>query len=260
MRNTQYRKGFTLIELLVVIAIIAILAAILFPVFAKAREKARQTSCASNEKQLGLGFIQYVQDYDEKWPIGIGTSANATSISWPDEIFPYVKSVGVFKCPDDSTQNTTTPTYALSYAMNYNLTADSQTAGGNSQASLSSPTSTVLAFDYDEGTVGNFTTMPPSGMTSGVGAFVGGNSAQLVYGTCTLGFGCGSPAIHDPEIMFLACDGHVKLLRPEKVSCGNDAASQSTAPVITGTTESSAAGTSSNAMSGNTFTLTFSEI
>jgi prepilin-type N-terminal cleavage/methylation domain-containing protein len=59
------KKGFTLIELLVVIAIIAILAAILFPVFAKAREKARQASCQSNEKQLGLGFIQYTQDYDE---------------------------------------------------------------------------------------------------------------------------------------------------------------------------------------------------
>ena len=62
------RRGFTLIELLVVIAIIAILAAILFPVFAKAREKARQASCQSNEKQLGLAFLQYVQDNDEKFP------------------------------------------------------------------------------------------------------------------------------------------------------------------------------------------------
>jgi len=62
------KRGFTLIELLVVIAIIAILAAILFPVFAKVREKARQTSCLSNEKQLGLAITQYVQDYDEKLP------------------------------------------------------------------------------------------------------------------------------------------------------------------------------------------------
>ena len=62
------RRGFTLIELLVVIAIIAILAAILFPVFAKAREKARQITCTSNEKQLGLAFLQYVQDYDETYP------------------------------------------------------------------------------------------------------------------------------------------------------------------------------------------------
>src|SRR5476651_129734 len=65
-----FKRGFTLIELLVVIAIIAVLAAILFPVFAQAREKARQTSCLSNEKQLGLAVMQYVQDYDEMTPTG----------------------------------------------------------------------------------------------------------------------------------------------------------------------------------------------
>jgi prepilin-type N-terminal cleavage/methylation domain-containing protein/prepilin-type processing-associated H-X9-DG protein len=123
------RRGFTLIELLVVIAIIAILAAILFPVFAKAREKARTTSCLNNLKQLNLGFIQYVQDYDEKYPgaapfnaatlggyynsiygnwllpeqSGAGLS---TTNPWPNgetggAIYPYVKNAQVYICPSD---------------------------------------------------------------------------------------------------------------------------------------------------------------
>jgi len=106
------KKGFTLIELLVVIAIIAILAAILFPVFAKVREKARQTSCASNMKQLSLGILMYTQDYDEMFPIGNGgwtTWTNWQAMNWPNEIQPYVKSVGIFNCPDDAGAGTTDP-------------------------------------------------------------------------------------------------------------------------------------------------------
>ncbi len=111
-------KGFTLIELLVVIAIIAILAAILFPVFAKAREKARQITCLSNMKQLGLGLTQYEQDYDEFLPTQIGDGAgggaegflvNGTTpvsqVNWAGDIFPYVKSLGVFLCPDATSAN-----------------------------------------------------------------------------------------------------------------------------------------------------------
>ncbi|BDI28542.1 hypothetical protein CCAX7_005930 [Capsulimonas corticalis] len=97
-------RGFTLIELLVVIAIIAILAAILFPVFAKAREKARQTSCASNEKQIMLALLQYNQDYDETFPplyTDVSGDWNGPMVAWYQNIYPYVKSVGVFYCPDD---------------------------------------------------------------------------------------------------------------------------------------------------------------
>jgi prepilin-type N-terminal cleavage/methylation domain-containing protein/prepilin-type processing-associated H-X9-DG protein len=95
------RKGFTLIELLVVIAIIAILAAILFPVFAKVREKARQITCASNLKQINLGIIQYQQDNDEISPYVFGNDNHDLS-TWAAQILPYVKSNGVFKCPDDT--------------------------------------------------------------------------------------------------------------------------------------------------------------
>lgn len=107
-------RGFTLIELLVVVAIIAILAAILFPVFASAREKARATRCASNLKQLGLAFIQYAQDYDETYPINI-MNVNGGWVGWDMLIIPYVgmkmsNAAGspsnaavsqVFLCPDD---------------------------------------------------------------------------------------------------------------------------------------------------------------
>ncbi len=94
------RRGFTLIELLVVIAIIAILAAILFPVFARAREKARQTSCLSNVKQLALGTMMYVQDYDEVYPYwNRYADANVMPDAPPKAVLPYVKNIQIFSCP-----------------------------------------------------------------------------------------------------------------------------------------------------------------
>ena len=107
MKNfTPKPRAFTLVELLVVIAIIAILAAILFPVFARARENARRTSCLSNLKQMGLATIQYTQDYDEYLPQrqhGFATSA----FKWTDELQPYLKSTQVFTCPSDDAATAT---------------------------------------------------------------------------------------------------------------------------------------------------------
>ena len=103
------RRGFTLIELLVVIAIIAILAAILFPVFAKAREKARQASCLSNIKQISLGFLMYCQDYDERTPCNYWNVAPVTVQGFTTAYFssmtatyPYVKNSQIFQCPSAS--------------------------------------------------------------------------------------------------------------------------------------------------------------
>ena len=92
------RKGFTLIELLVVIAIIAILAAILFPVFAKAREKARQSSCLSNAKQLGLALMQYCQDYDEQLPYSFYETPDPVHYG-VQKLSPYMKSEQIWACP-----------------------------------------------------------------------------------------------------------------------------------------------------------------
>ena len=233
------RKGFTLIELLVVIAIIAILAAILFPVFAKAREKARQASCQSNLKQMGIGFIQYVQDYDELFP---------STQYWGAQIYPYEKSTGVFKCPDD-VNTASSSSYPNSYSFNMNL-------GNQSNAACTSVAVTVLAAEFTSAAAGNMTSPNDTGSANNTnGSF---NTAVTVWGSLTtLGTGTTSnPTIHDPSVMFLAADGHVKLLRPEKVSGGT--VNTASTGIMTPTANAATAAGTSNL--GTTWTLTFSYI
>ncbi len=144
-------RAFTLVELLVVIAIISVLAAILFPVFASAREKARQITCASNVRQLGLGFLQYQQDNDEDLPDGIYPSqaVSYNGLIWAGPIYPYVKSPGVFACPDDPVSPRTVTLagasvtlYPVSYAYNSNLMSSYYMNGVSSR--LTSPAKTVM--------------------------------------------------------------------------------------------------------------------
>ncbi len=126
------RSAFTLIELLVVIAIIAILAAILFPVFARARENARRASCQSNVKQILLGVTQYTQDYDEKFPSTWMNNPTTGQWIWIQNVQPYLKSTQLFNCPSDSQTSVSSwpsPTapaglvnpFHTSYSANYNM-------------------------------------------------------------------------------------------------------------------------------------------
>jgi len=144
------RKGFTLIELLVVIAIIAILAAILFPVFARAREKARTASCQSNEKQISLGIMMYAQDYDECLPIvgwtdtAIWPNGQSGSNSWHIKIYPYIKNVQVFNCPSASYVWAGEVSTGIKYGANATLMT-----GLCPLATVAYPAQTVLVTDSD---------------------------------------------------------------------------------------------------------------
>jgi prepilin-type N-terminal cleavage/methylation domain-containing protein/prepilin-type processing-associated H-X9-DG protein len=128
-------RGFTLIELLVVIAIIAILAAILFPVFAQVREKARQTSCLSNCRQIGTAFQMYAQDWDENLPL---TTYPMPENSWTDRAQPYIRSRAVFRCPSDRSQNWETPLPGEKEVRRASYFLNAWMAGSNSYGRLSS--------------------------------------------------------------------------------------------------------------------------
>jgi prepilin-type N-terminal cleavage/methylation domain-containing protein len=153
------RNGFTLIELLVVIAIIAILAAILFPVFAQAREKARQTQCLSNMRQMGLAVQMYLQDFDERFPLDSHTGSGA-SWTWLFTLEPYTKTRLLYRCPSDPSTNWERPrpgqrtprrvSYGTNFWMLPALWGEQDCLGYNSLASIVSPANTIYIAEVKE--------------------------------------------------------------------------------------------------------------
>ena len=225
------KSGFTLIELLVVIAIIAILAAILFPVFQKVRENARRASCLSNEKQLGLAFTQYVQDSDETMPVARG---------WAGRIYSYVKSAGVYQCPDDATK----PDAGYN-VVSYGDLADN---GGVPLSQFNAPSNTVLLLEVVG--VGHVPITDPAEFESvrllqdalfcdpgnaplDTGVFHGytRRPAGLVYALNDTGR-------HTDGSNYLMADGHAKWLRPTDVSAGKPTklatCNQNNVPAVSG--------------------------
>lgn len=215
MKPSQSRQAFTLIELLVVIAIIAILAAILFPVFARARENARRSSCQSNLKQIGLGMLQYAQDYDEKV---VDTDYGNGAYSWRDAIYPYVKSEQIFMCPSDSGTNlyryrapgggANTMSNHGSYALNH-LYYNSN----NNGTIVSPPNASLSAFQSPA------TTVWVGDSTNGRNDFYCSDATQNpVISTglsprVLLNAGGGTTGLSERHLdttVLLFCDGHVK--------------------------------------------------
>jgi prepilin-type N-terminal cleavage/methylation domain-containing protein/prepilin-type processing-associated H-X9-DG protein len=269
--------GFTLIELLVVIAIIAILAAILFPVFASAREKARQTTCASNEKQLGLAFLQYEQDYDETFE---EPTNSASLIGWVYPIYTYVKSDAVFDCPDDTFKTASAGYFPVSYAPNPWLTGSTNTNYNPNPIvanQLNSPALTVELVEVtgSQGSI-NSPTADYSAMTdckTGFGSmygsavgYIGGTeytSGQTIVGGTTNGY---HAPRHTAGANFLAFDGHVKYLIGTQVSPGravripgSGCDSYSTTPeAATGCANAAGTASMTNVAGTTQFTMTFS--
>lgn len=212
------KRGFTLIELLVVIAIIAILASILFPVFARARENARRASCQSNMKQLGLGFIQYAQDYDETLPLFSNylDPGSPTPRTWDLLIQPYLKSMQILVCPSDSASpvfanlpgfgTNVRRSYAYAnYLRVWNQPCAGETGFGKNLAAIPSVSVTLLLAERrGEGngnTPGDWANNSNINATDAMAGISGRQLWQSPPGT---------EAIHLGTSDYLFADGHVK--------------------------------------------------
>ena len=210
-------RAFTLIELLVVIAIIAILAAILFPVFGRARENARRSSCQSNLKQIGLGIMQYVQDYDERYPVRYynNYASGGLEEGWAYLMQPYVKSTQLLQCPSEPNPATTSINAAGYSDYWYSDVIGRSNGAGSAGVSAAEFTATALTVMNGDGENG----------TSLLGMEWGDwSNYVLVQGSAVPRFTAARRHLEGGNYSF--ADGHVKWLRPEKIT--NDAASVGT--------------------------------
>ncbi|HEX8465078.1 MAG TPA: DUF1559 domain-containing protein, partial [Abditibacterium sp.] len=213
------KRGFTLIELLVVIAIIAILASILFPVFGRARENARRSSCQSNLKQIGLGILQYTQDYDESMPF-TGDNGNNQPIPWQATIQPYIKSTQLFKCPSNSQTGNLGNTPNLAIPISYWANGGDASTGNSGDNMLITGT---RAMNYDRSLSQAQFTSPSQTIVvaESSGAVDAGepmiwNSGRLA----TTPVGRSTHQSHLGTTCYLWVDGHVKALRPSATVAG----------------------------------------
>lgn len=216
-------KGFTLIELLVVIAIIAILAAILFPVFARVRENARRTSCLSNLKQIGLGFMMYIQDYDEHFPANYAYPGGAPYLTYAAAVASYINNKQVWVCPSQTSTLVMGSTFAyppfsatdpaVSYYFNFyiggNDVASTNSYHRLSQADIPSSSDVFLLWEMDP---------------SRLGANFAGDTTKNAERPCNPGSPCitkedyyAGTGLHLDGDIYAYADGHAKWLARKSV-------------------------------------------
>jgi prepilin-type N-terminal cleavage/methylation domain-containing protein/prepilin-type processing-associated H-X9-DG protein len=251
LRRSGPRRAFTLVEILSVIGILAVLTAILLPVFFSVRAKSRQATCASNMRQIGMALLQYAQDHDEQTPNAVKSFSRIIiplNQGWGGRIYPYLKKNEVYQCPDDPTtaalDSTGRQSYPVSYGLNMNLRNQPHLA------SLNAPASTVLLFEVvgdraqidqaDEGEPG----LGPYDTTSPVGEGSEGSlwatTKELIttsagpvrYATGEMDnhkdstgndFYAGQRPRHHDGANYLAADGHLQFLNAKTVSAGYNA-------------------------------------
>ena len=234
MQITQIRNNnsaFTLIELLVVIAIIAILAAILFPVFARARENARRSSCQSNLKQIGLGILQYAQDYDEKYPTG----ADSASLSWQQKTQPYLKSAQIFVCPSNtnseqiaSTATQGYPDIKTSYAASNNPLDDFSSLSATGIGIISGDANKPVPLSLIQDSARVIAVVETTARNPSLSVKDNANYAVAIDNTNRRGY---LFAGHLGTGNYLFADGHVKAMKPlsttnESNACNTPAPTQ----------------------------------
>ena len=212
----NHKRAFTLIELLVVIAIIAILAAILFPVFARARENARRTSCVSNGKQMGIATMMYVQDYDETYPRNQQTRDGSTDTYWywSELLQPYVKNRQIFNCPSTTRTSIIDGGYGANVRMFVNRTSTPV-----SLAAVAAPANTYMIMDYGTWRILETYITAPENLSYLPGV---GNAAGLSPSNCPIG---GSSTAqkdcmngrHFDGVTVNFADGHSKWLKSSVV-------------------------------------------
>ena len=220
------RKAFSLIELLIVLAIVGGIAALLFPLFSKVRDNARRASCQANLKQVGLGFMQYCRDYDEKMPRHFFNSDGAPGYSpasdqgWMQVLQPYIKSVGVFQCPSEGNPlpNVLGTKGSSDYWLNF-------AASGINLSLVSNSSRTVFVGEGDDLTAGSAGFHSSLGFVPFVGDFHSWDGEIFDASGKTWGHGAKR---HLSGSNFLFFDGHVKWLTPDALDAKSSARSAAT--------------------------------